>query len=107
VLASTSSRWLYFTCMEFFEEPVSHEQLGRVRRLIDVYEAGSDTPLRTTERAALPLAIARQPLWSIGGWVASLDDEAAARQHAASVGSAVTWALSLVRDLHRWRAALA
>ena len=30
--------------------------------------------------AALPLAMARQPLWSIGGWVALLDDEEAARQ---------------------------
>jgi homoserine kinase type II len=78
-----------------------------VRRLVDAYEAGSDIPLRATERAALPLAIARQPLWSIGGWVASLDDEESARQHAAGVGPAVDWALSLVRDLPRWRAALA
>jgi Ser/Thr protein kinase RdoA (MazF antagonist) len=98
---------LYFTCMEFVEDPVSDEQLERLHKLIDAYDAGSDTPLRMIERAALPLAIARQPLWSIGGWVASLDDEAAARQHAASVSAAVNWALSLVRDLLRWRAALA
>jgi homoserine kinase type II len=98
---------LFFTCMEFFEEPVSDDQLGRLRRLIDAYDAGSERPLTATERAALPLAIARQPLWSIGGWVASLDDEEAARQHAAAASLEVRWALSLMGDVDRWRAALA
>jgi hypothetical protein len=30
----------------------------------------------------LPWAIARQPLWGIGGWVAMLDDQDTARAHA-------------------------
>jgi len=97
---------LYFMCVESFDDPISDDQLQRVRRLVEAYEAGSDTPLSATERTSLPLAIARQPLWSIGGWVASLDDEKAARQHAASMGSEVAWALALVRELPRWRAAL-
>jgi hypothetical protein len=98
---------LFFACMEFLEEPVSDAQLARLRRLIDAYDAGSDAPLTTTERAALPIAIARQPLWSIGGWVASLDDERAARRHAADVAPKVSWALRLMGDVDRWREALA
>jgi Ser/Thr protein kinase RdoA (MazF antagonist) len=96
----------YFTCMKFLEEPVSDDQLRRLSRLIGAYEAGSDTPLTPIERAALPLAIARQPLWSIGGWVASLDDEGAARRHAAGTTAAVAWALRLMREVRRWQAAL-
>ena len=68
---------------------------------------GSDDPLTATERAALPPAIARQPLWSIGGWVASLDDKEAARQHAAAVAPGVRWALSLIGEVDRWQAVLA
>jgi homoserine kinase type II len=98
---------LYFTCMEFFEDPVSDDQLRRLSRLLDAYEAGSSNSLTATERAALPLAMARQPLWSIGGWVASLDDEGAARQHAAGTVAEVAWALGLMQDLPRWQAAFA
>lgn len=98
---------LFFTCMEFLEEPVSDDQLGRLRRLIDAYDAGSDDPLTATERAALPPAIARQPLWSIGGCVASLDDKEAARQHAAAMAPGVRWALSLIGEVDRWQAVLA
>jgi hypothetical protein len=44
-------------------------------------------------------------LWSIGGWIAVLDEEAAARRHAASMLGEVEWALRLVRELDRWQAA--
>jgi hypothetical protein len=60
-------------------------------------------PLVAVERAALPVAMARQPLSSIGGWVARLDDEAAARRHAASVGPELAAALRIMTDLERWR----
>jgi Ser/Thr protein kinase RdoA (MazF antagonist) len=98
---------LYFTCMEFPEEPVSDEQLRKLRRLLDEYEAGSEHPLSSAERTILPLAMARQPLWSIGGWVASLDDEQAARQHAAATAPEVGWALHRMREVPRWQAAFA
>jgi homoserine kinase type II len=96
---------LYFTCWEYPEEQVSDERLRRLRRLIDAYDAGLNEPLTRTERAALPLAIARQPLWSIGGWVALLDDEQAARRHAQGMAAEVQWALGIVSEVERWQAA--
>jgi hypothetical protein len=51
------------------------------RRLADRYDAGLDLRLSAGVGAALPLAMARQPLSPIGGWVARLDDQTAARQH--------------------------
>ena len=96
---------LYFTCLEFFEDPVSDGQLERLADLLRAYDDGTGRPLSAAERSALPLAIARQPLWSIGGWVVWLDDEQAAGRHAASATSEVQWALSLTRDLDRWQAA--
>jgi homoserine kinase type II len=97
---------LYFACIQVFEDPVSDEQLRRLGRLLDAYDAGSATRLSTTERTALPLALARQPLWSIGGWVAALDDEAAARRHAAATAASVRWARQLLDEVDRWHAAL-
>jgi Ser/Thr protein kinase RdoA (MazF antagonist) len=83
------------------------EELLRLRGLVASYDASLDIPLSETERAALPVAIARQPLSSIGGWVARLDDEAAARRHAASVAPEVAAALRIMTELGRWQDALA
>ena len=98
---------IYFACLEYPERPVSRDQLQRVRRLIDAYDSGCDAPLNSTERAALPVAIARQPLWSIGGWVALLDDEQSARTHARATASDVHWALNLMAEVDRWKEAFA
>jgi hypothetical protein len=49
----------------------------------------------------------RHPLSSIGGWVVRLDDEAAARRHAAAVAPEVRAALRVVADLARWQDAFA
>jgi len=98
---------LCFTCLEFFENPVSDTQLERLAGLLRAYDNGTVRPLSAAERSALPLAIARQPLWSIGGWVVWLDDAQAAGDHAQSAAHEVRWALSLTRDLDRWQAAFA
>jgi Ser/Thr protein kinase RdoA (MazF antagonist) len=92
----------YFDCSD---ESVLEKRLGRLRSLIDAYDEGLDERLSTAERLALPLAIARQPLWSIGGWIALLDDEEAAQRHAAAMLGEVEWALRIVRELDRWQAA--
>lgn len=92
----------YFDCSD---EPVSEKRLERLRCLIDAYDEGLDERLSIAERSALPLAMARQPLWSIGGWIALLDDEEAARRHAAAMLGEVEWALRIVRELDRWQAA--
>src|SRR5205807_10623382 len=98
---------LYFTSMDYLETPVSANQLRKLARLVDAYESGLDEPLSRLERAALPAAMARQPLWSIGGWVATLDDEQAARRHAGGTAGEVEWALQVVREVERWQAAFA
>lgn len=96
---------LYFTCLKYSEDQFSDNHLQRLRRLVDAYDSGLENPLTGAERAALPLAITRQPLWSIGGWVALLDDEESARQHAAGSCWEVEWALRVVYEIDRWREA--
>jgi Ser/Thr protein kinase RdoA (MazF antagonist) len=77
--------------------------LARLRRLVAGYDAALALPLSAIERAALPVAMARQPLSSIGGWVARLDDEAAARHHLASVAPELQTALQMMNELRCWR----
>lgn len=78
----------YFSCSD---KPVTKELLGKLRSLIDAYDEGLDEHLSTAERRALPLAIARQPLWSIGGWVALLDDDETAQRHAKTMPGDIDW----------------
>ena len=85
----------------------SVEGRARLRYLVASYDAGLDVPLSAGEHAALPVAMARQPLSSIGGWVARLDDQAVARRHAASVGPELVAALQLMTELGRWQDAFA
>ena len=77
----------------------------RLATLVDAYDSGLEDKLTDLERLALPLAIARQPLWAAGKWLASLDDEKAARRLAAAVTPDVAWALSIMQQLLRWQAA--
>jgi Ser/Thr protein kinase RdoA (MazF antagonist) len=83
------------------------EERARLGRLVASYDAALDLPLSAGERAALPLAMARQPLSSIGGWVARLDDQAAARRHAAGVAPELAAARQLMTELGRWQDAFA
>ncbi len=94
----------YFSCSDAL---VTDELLCRLRRLVDAYDQGLAEHLSVKERLALPLAMARQPLWSIGGWVALLDDEDAAQRHAQAMPADVDWALRIMDDLERWQAAFA
>jgi Ser/Thr protein kinase RdoA (MazF antagonist) len=80
---------------------------GRLARLVAGYDAGLEVPLSAAERAALPLAMARHPLSSIAGWVARLDDEAAAGPHATGVATDLRAALGMLADLGDWRDAFA
>jgi Ser/Thr protein kinase RdoA (MazF antagonist) len=83
------------------------EERARLGRLVASYDAALDLPLSAGERAALPLAIARQPLSSIGVWVARLDDQAAARRHAGGVAPELAAARQLMTELGRWQDAFA
>lgn len=80
-------------------------RIARLRRLVDAYDRGLDVPLSTAERAAVPWALARQPLWAIGGWMVWLDDERAARSVAAGMLGEVEDALRVVGAIDRWQQA--
>jgi homoserine kinase type II len=98
---------LYYTNSTFSEDPVSDDRIRRLRRLVDAYDEGLDDPLTRDERAALPLALARQPLWWAGRWLALLDDEERARRGLAEMSRDVEWALQVMRESGRWQAAFA
>jgi Ser/Thr protein kinase RdoA (MazF antagonist) len=97
---------LYFACAPFGDDP-GGGRIGRVCRLVGAYDAGLDEPLTRAERAALPFALARQPLWAVGRWMALLDDVGTARRLAAELPADVEWALALMREAGQWQAALA
>jgi Ser/Thr protein kinase RdoA (MazF antagonist) len=78
-------------------------RIARLRRLVDAYDGGLHVPLSAAERAALPWALARQPLWAVGGWLVWLDDQRAARRLAASMLGEVEDALRLVAAIDRWQ----
>jgi Ser/Thr protein kinase RdoA (MazF antagonist) len=82
------------------------DRIAALRPMVRAYASGLGGPLTAAERAALPWAIARQPLWGIGGWVAVLDDQDAARAHARATFPAIQRALQLVADIPAWHAGL-
>ena len=96
---------LYFASLDFLRDIVADEQPRCLARLVDAYDSGLEHKLTDRERLALPLALARQPLWAAGKWLASLDTEETARRLATGVASDVTWALTIVQALPRWQAA--
>jgi hypothetical protein len=51
----------------------------------------------------LTLSNTSNGLVAIGGWVALLDDEDSAQQHAAGTVWAVDWALGIIGELDRWQ----
>jgi len=83
---------LYYTSVDITDITSDPAQLAG---LIGAYETGLGTRLSQHERAAIPLAMARQPLWSISVWVALLDSQAAARRHLAATAPELNWALRL------------
>lgn len=76
-----------------------------LRDLVDAYDTGTTRPLSRAERLALPLAIARQPAWSVGRWVCELD-ESEAREHATAAAAELPVARQIMNDLSDWQAAL-
>lgn len=77
-----------------------------LRRFTDAYDASAAVPLGAEERAALPLAIARQPAWSVGRRVLELD-EGDARRHARDAAAELPVAQAILADLSRWQDGLA
>ncbi|WP_460524424.1 phosphotransferase enzyme family protein [Flindersiella endophytica] len=83
------------------------ERIAALVPLVAAYETGLGEPLTPAERAALPWAFARQPLWGIGGWVARLEVEEHARRHANETAKDVVRALLVVDEIDQWVAGFA
>jgi homoserine kinase type II len=96
---------IYFHLLEPGRDLPTAADRDQVRRFTDAYDAGTAMPLSADERAALPLAVARQPAWSVGRWVNSLA-EADARAHAAHVVGELPVAQAVLAELPLWQDAL-
>jgi homoserine kinase type II len=96
---------LYFTLWELIAS--SHQDpLGAIATLVSEYDSATREPLSRAEREALPLAIARQPLWSIGVWAAHLDDPLTVAAHLTGHELAVAIGGEILDALDQWRTAL-
>lgn len=94
---------LYFTSLDIVDLAADPPLL---RELVDAYDSAADPPLSLAERAAIPLAMARQPLWDVAVWVAELDDEATARSHLRASAPGIEWARQTVAAVERLQHAL-
>ena len=95
---------LYYTNSTFADDPISDRRIRQLLRLVNAYETGLSEPLTRSERAALPLALARIPLTFIA-MLPALESEAAGRQLAGEMQADLRWALAIARDPARWQAA--
>ena len=96
---------LYFTLWELVAS--SHDDpLRAISGLVSAYDSGTHQPLSEAEREALPLAVARQPLWSIGVWAAHLDDPNTVAAHLSGHELAISIGREILNTRDRWRAAL-
>lgn len=96
---------VYFFLLEPGRALPTATDRAQVRRLVDAYDAGTTRPLATEERAMLPLAIARQPAWSLGRWALVLDDRDA-REHVNHVVGELPVAQAVLAELPAWQDAL-
>jgi Ser/Thr protein kinase RdoA (MazF antagonist) len=94
---------LYYTSVDITDITRRPAQLAE---LAGAYEAGLGARLSQHERAAIPLAMARQPLWSIAVWVALLDNQDTARRHLAATAPELTWAVQLTSRITQVQDAL-
>jgi len=91
-----------FTSLSFRQQYRPLDRIGKLRELVDAYDAGLRDHLSAPERAALPLALVRNVLppfcnlWHVG-------DEAVYRNYVSQITSEVAWALELLPELDRWQ----
>lgn len=95
---------LFFANSTIGGDHLSDDRMRQMRALVDAYDSGLSDHLSPAERRALPAAIARQTLWSIGRWVPALP-EPSARRNAAERAVDAEWTLGLARNIEQWREA--
>ncbi|MET1006114.1 MAG: phosphotransferase, partial [Propionibacteriaceae bacterium] len=70
--------------------------------LVRSYADHLTVPLTTEEVTALPIALARQPLWTYGKWLLRRPEDPAARRDALDTSPAVSRALEIMTQPDRW-----
>lgn len=95
----------YFLFLHPGRELPTRATAGVLRRFVDAYDKVATESLSVEERVALPLAIARQPAWSLGRWIVDLDEDAA-RQHATDLMAELPVAQAVLAELDHWQEAL-
>ena len=95
---------IWFWLLGTEEPPPGSSDLDLVSALVAAYDRHTD-PLTEEERLALPLAVARQPAWSLGRWVLELPEPEAV-QHARAAADELSAARAVLRNLDRWQSAL-
>lgn len=93
---------LFFANSSIDGDRLSDERIDQLRVLVDAYDSGLSDHLSVAERRALPAAIARQTLWSIGWWVPLLS-EPIARNIATWRAVDAEWTLGLMRNVEQWQ----
>jgi homoserine kinase type II len=84
-------------------DAMSTERVVELKQLLDLYESGLDARLTEAEKVTLPIAVALQALWGIGGWVALLDDENTARNHAEGMTRELERCNYIMDNLDEWQ----
>jgi homoserine kinase type II len=91
-----------FTSPDFRQKCRPLERIGRLRELVDAYDASLRDPLSSKEREALPLALARNVLppfcnlWHIR-------DAVVRRKYILQIASELEWALELLAEITTWQ----
>jgi Ser/Thr protein kinase RdoA (MazF antagonist) len=91
-----------FTTVSFRQQYRPPNRIGKLRELVDAYDAGLRNHLSARERAALPLALVRNVLppfcnlWHVR-------DEAVYRKYVSQITLEVEWSLELLAEVERWQ----
>jgi len=91
-----------FTSSSFRQQYRPPDRIGRLRALVDAYDAGLCDHLSARERAALPFALVRNVLppfcnlWHVR-------DQAMYRMYVNQITSEVEWSLELLAEVDHWQ----
>jgi Ser/Thr protein kinase RdoA (MazF antagonist) len=91
-----------FTSSSFRQQYRPLDRIGRLRELVDAYDAGLRDHLSARERAALPLALVRNALPPFCN-LSHVCDEAVYRRYVRQITSEVEWSLELLAEIDRWQ----
>jgi Ser/Thr protein kinase RdoA (MazF antagonist) len=95
---------LYYTTSSFDGDRLSPQRIKRLRHLMDLYNTGQDDPLSAAERAALPLALVRTPLFMMH-YIAMMTSEQEIASALADVLPDFAWGTKLLDNLETWQQA--